>query len=319
MNMLVIDRDVLGTAGVFQHVLVPVLPAGGEGPSTSGPAGVDASEGVVESKPPEVREDPLIGEPAVTVVLEGGAGTGGAETRQDSTTAEPPTVGAEASSRTQGAFEFGLGVRMEMATTPQGLELAMELPGVQERDIQIEARSGMLVVLGEVRRDSERPDKTYRMSDRSYGQFSRSIDLPKGVRPDQIKASLDCGLLSIFIPNPVSPTSTKIHIQSALTYLTVDNDVLEFAIAAPGVEEDDLDIEVAGGMLTIWGRPGRLPSGDTGLPARQGKDPTIFRAIELPVDVRADQITATLARGVLRVMIPIRSSQDPQRVRVQAA
>jgi HSP20 family protein len=322
MNMLVTDHDVMATTGVFAGAIAPTLREAREAPTVEA-AAADLPEITWESSLLEVREDPSTGEPAAADASERTAEEGLEpdlpEVGQDPLPVEPMATVGRASANEQGAIEFRFGVRMEMATTPHGLELAMELPGVQERDIEIEVRGSLLMVRGELRRERERPDRTYRMSDRSYGQFSRSIDLPKGVRPEHIKASLDCGLLSIFIPNPVSSASTKIHIQSPLTYLIAADDVLEFAIAAPGVGEDELDVEIAGGMLTIAGRPRRPLIGDPAPPEPQAKELAIFRSIELPADVRADQITATLARGVLKVAIPNRPNQAPQRIRVQAA
>jgi HSP20 family protein len=206
---------------------------------------------------------------------------------------------------------------MDMATTPRGLELSMELPGVQERDIEIEVRGDTLTVRGDVRRGGERPDWTFSMCERAYGPFSRSIDLPKGVRSDQIRASLDRGLLSIFVPNPVSPAATKIYIQSALTYLNAD-DMLEFAIAAPGFGEDDVEIEVEGGVMTILGRPNPPVGAGADLGGGEADDLTIFRAIDLPAEVRADQIVATLAKGVLKVTVPSGAKQSRHRIPVQA-
>lgn len=230
---------------------------------------------------------------------------------------------ADGAALEQAAFDFRFGVRMDMATTPQGLELSMELPGVQDRDIEIEVRGETLTVSGEMRRSGARPGRTYRMSERAFGPFSRSIDLPKGVRPDQIRASLDRGLLSIFVPNPVSPAATKIHIQSGLTYLNAGDDVLEFAIAAPGVGADDLEIEVAGGVMTILGRPQQPIGANADLAGGGGgselDDLAIFRAIELSAGVLADQIVATLAKGILKVTVPNRTSQGRHRIQVQAA
>lgn len=218
----------------------------------------------------------------------------------------------------QSAFEFRFGVRMDMATTPQGLELSMELPGVQDRDIEIEVRGETLTVSGELRRNGERSGRTYRMSERALGPFSRSIDLPKGVRPEQVRASLDRGLLSIFVPNPASPAATKIHVQSGLTYLNAADDVLEFAIAAPGVGADDLEIEVAGGVMTILGRPQQPICAKADPGGGEVEDLTIFRAIELPAEVQADQIVATLAKGILKVTVPNRT-RGRHRIQVQAA
>lgn len=327
MNMMVIDRDSPLVAGLFPGASQPNgTPVGAAADAEPR----DADETPMEDAPAATAAEPASPGPADATVIADVAAQDAATTAEtpeprgaagdiayDPMTGEPPAARGGPSAKAQAAFDFKLGVRMEMSTTPHGLELAIELPGVQARDIDIEARAGMLTVRGELRRDTDRADRTCRMSDRNYGKFSRSIELPRGVRPDLIKASLDCGLLSIFIPNPVSPASTRIHIQSPLTYLSVAEDTLQLALAAPGLGEDDLDVEVSGGVLTIRGRAPSPPPSDA-LAAR-GKDVTLFRAIELPADAQADQISASLARGVLNVVVPIRSGQDPQRVRVQAA
>lgn len=292
MNMVVTHRDALMPADASEAAIDPDLLVARQ----DALAAADALEQAIELDLQQSRRDRPEGElPAA---------------------AELPAADAAAGEQT--AFEFGFGVRMDMATTPQGLELSMELPGVQDRDVAIEVRGETLTVRGELHRNGERPGRTYRMSERAYGPFSRSIDLPKGVRPDQIRASLDRGLLSIFVPNPVSPAATKIHIQSALTYLNAVDDVLEFAIAAPGLGEDDLEIEVAGGVMTILGRPEHPICANADLDGGEADEFAIFRAIELSTEVRADEIVATLAKGVLKVTVPNRTNQDRHRIQVRA-
>lgn len=279
----------------------------------------DAVDTAIDPEILSARQDVAAASSALGQVIELDLQQARRDTSSPGASASPqPAPAAGAAVGEQTAFEFGFGVRMDMATTPQGLELSMELPGVQDRDIEIEVLGETLTVRGEVRRIGERSSRTYRMSERAFGPFTRSIDLPKGVRSEQIKASLERGLLSIFVPNPVSPAATRIHIQSALTYLTSADGNLEFAIAAPGVSEDDLEIEIEGGVLTILGRP-RLPQPAHGaLSVGEMDDLTIYRAIELPANAPIDQIVATLSKGVLKVTIPNRTAPGPQRIQVRA-
>ena len=77
--------------------------------------------------------------------------------------------------------------KMNLAETKDGLELTVELPGLEEKDVNVEVSDGVLTVSGEKKFESEQKDKNYHMVERGYGSFSRSIDLPAGVqgRPDQ--------------------------------------------------------------------------------------------------------------------------------------
>ena len=77
---------------------------------------------------------------------------------------------------------------MDLAETKDGLELTVELPGLEEKDVDVSVSDGLLTVSGEKKIESERQDKNYQFIERSYGSFSRAIALPEGVKADQIKA-----------------------------------------------------------------------------------------------------------------------------------
>jgi HSP20 family molecular chaperone IbpA len=209
---------------------------------------------------------------------------------------------------------------MDVATTPQGLEIRLEAPGLREQDFEIEVCGEMLTIKGECRQDHGGAGRVYRVTERQYGPFTRAIDLPGSVPAEGITASLDRGVLTILIPNPLGPRTTRVQVQSAPALLTETEHALEFAMAAPGLQEDDLKVEVLGRRLTVRGAHGRGVAGGEGAagdaPAGEG---ALLRIVDLPEDVRAEQITAELSRGVLKVTIPNRTEVGPQRVRVQAA
>ena len=103
--------------------------------------------------------------------------------------------------------------RMDLAETKDGLELTVELPGMEEKDVQVAAADGLLTVSGEKKFESERKDKSYRFIERGYGSFARSIALPQGVDPEQIKATLKNGVLKVAIPTPARPEPRKIEVK----------------------------------------------------------------------------------------------------------
>ena len=58
-------------------------------------------------------------------------------------------------------------------------------------------------------------DKSYRFVERSYGSFLRSVDLPTGIDPDSIKATMTNGVLKVTVPKPAAAESRKVEIKAA--------------------------------------------------------------------------------------------------------
>ena len=81
-----------------------------------------------------------------------------------------------------------------------GYKLTAELPGMTESDIVVELNGDMLTLKGEKKQESEHKDKTYTMSERSYGAFQRSFALPDGVDRDKLDAKFANGVLTISMP-----------------------------------------------------------------------------------------------------------------------
>jgi HSP20 family protein len=104
--------------------------------------------------------------------------------------------------------------RMDLAETKDGLELTVELPGMEEKDVDVSVTDGMLTVSGEKKVETERKDQNYRFVERSYGSFSRSVPLPPGVKADQIKATMSKGVLKVTVPTPAKPEPQKIEVQA---------------------------------------------------------------------------------------------------------
>ncbi|MFI4974374.1 MAG: Hsp20/alpha crystallin family protein [Caulobacterales bacterium] len=105
--------------------------------------------------------------------------------------------------------------KMDLAEIKDGLELTVELPGLEEKDVAVTLADGVLTVSGEKKFESEEKDKNYHFVERGYGSFSRSISLPAGVKADQIKAALNKGVLKVTIPVPEKAEPKKIAVETA--------------------------------------------------------------------------------------------------------
>jgi HSP20 family protein len=90
-----------------------------------------------------------------------------------------------------------------------------DLPGVRKEDVQIEVRDDALVISGQRREEREEggDDQGYRMFERNYGSFYRTVPLPQGTNPDEIEAVLRDGVLKVTLPLAENARPRKIQIQ----------------------------------------------------------------------------------------------------------
>jgi HSP20 family protein len=93
-------------------------------------------------------------------------------------------------------------IRMNIAETAEGLKLKAELPGMEEKDIEVTLQDQTLTIRGEKRAEKEEKDTQYHLLECSYGSFSRSIRLPFRVKEEDIQARFANGVLSIELPKP---------------------------------------------------------------------------------------------------------------------
>ena len=104
---------------------------------------------------------------------------------------------------------------MDVAETDKEIEITSELPGLEEKDVQINVADNILTIRGEKKAEKEQKDKNYRLVERSYGSFERSLELPDGVNADAIKATIDKGVLKVVVPKPAPSQAKKIEVKSA--------------------------------------------------------------------------------------------------------
>lgn len=89
---------------------------------------------------------------------------------------------------------------VDIVEKDRSFEITTELPGMEEKDIQIRLTNGNLVISGEKKDEKEGTLKDYHLSERHYGSFERIFSLPKGVDVDHIDASFSKGVLAISLP-----------------------------------------------------------------------------------------------------------------------
>ncbi|KAF8965239.1 HSP20-like chaperone [Flammula alnicola] len=84
-----------------------------------------------------------------------------------------------------------------------------ELPGLKKEDVDIDVNNHRLSISGESKRSSEYEEGGYAVRERDCGKFSRVLQLPHGVKENQIKAHLDNGILTVTFPKASAEKAPK--------------------------------------------------------------------------------------------------------------
>ena len=79
-------------------------------------------------------------------------------------------------------------------------EITAELPGLDDKNVEVKLSNGTLTISGEKREEREGKEKGYHLSERRYGSFRRSLRVPEGVDADKIEASFERGILTVRLP-----------------------------------------------------------------------------------------------------------------------
>ena len=104
---------------------------------------------------------------------------------------------------------------MDVVETEKEFEITAELPGLEEKDVEVNVADRILTIRGEKKAEKEEKNKNYRMFERSYGSFSRSLELPEGIDPNAITASITNGVLKVTVPKSAPAEVKKVPIKSA--------------------------------------------------------------------------------------------------------
>lgn len=91
-------------------------------------------------------------------------------------------------------------LKADVSDTEKAIEVAVELPGMDEKDIDVSVTEDTLTIRGEKKSETEKKEKGYYLSERSFGSFHRSIALPAGIDIDNVDAQFKKGVLTITLP-----------------------------------------------------------------------------------------------------------------------
>jgi HSP20 family protein len=103
----------------------------------------------------------------------------------------------------------------DVRETKDDVIVAFELPGMNEKDVNVSINGDLLTVRGERRWEDTGKDDTYHRFERVYGKFERAVDLPVPVQPDKVKATYRDGVLTVKLPKSeeLKPREIKIDVQ----------------------------------------------------------------------------------------------------------
>ena len=89
---------------------------------------------------------------------------------------------------------------VDVTETDKAYEVTAELPGMDEKNIEVNVANGVLTIKGEKQEEKEEKKKDYYLRERSFGSFQRAFQVPEGVDTDKIEASFKKGLLTVTLP-----------------------------------------------------------------------------------------------------------------------
>ncbi len=95
---------------------------------------------------------------------------------------------------------WGAAPAVDIIEKNNSYEVAADVPGFDEKNIEVKVVNGSLSIKGERKSEKEEKKKDYYLSEREFGSFERSFSLPDGVDTDKIEASLKKGVLTVTLP-----------------------------------------------------------------------------------------------------------------------
>jgi HSP20 family protein len=101
---------------------------------------------------------------------------------------------------------------MDLTETDDSLVLRADLPGVSEDDVEIEVKDRILTISGERKNEHEEKGEGFHRVERSFGRFSRALNLPDGIDAEQVEAKFDNGVLEVRVPKPEETQPTRVQI-----------------------------------------------------------------------------------------------------------
>ena len=106
---------------------------------------------------------------------------------------------------------------LDLGATDKEYTIAVEIPGVNEKDVQLEIANDTLTIRGEKKQEKEEKEKNYYRMERSYGSFQRVLSLPEDADQENVAAVFKNGVLTVVLPRKDVPKEKvkQIEVRSA--------------------------------------------------------------------------------------------------------
>lgn len=104
---------------------------------------------------------------------------------------------------------------VDMVDEADALVVRADLPGFDEKDLDVTVKDSTLTLRGERKEEKEEKKQGYYYSERSYGSFVRTLSLPVAVEAGTVKATFTKGVLEVRLPKAKAAEGTKIEVKAA--------------------------------------------------------------------------------------------------------
>ncbi len=113
------------------------------------------------------------------------------------------------------SFDMGWSPKIDILENDNDVTVKAEIPGVDPKEIDISITGDTLTIKGEKKEEKENKGEHYHRVERSYGSFTRTIDLPAHVNTDKVEAKNIHGVIEITLPKMEKSKAKKISVKVA--------------------------------------------------------------------------------------------------------
>ena len=107
----------------------------------------------------------------------------------------------------------GVAPAVDLLDKKDEVVLRADLPGLEQKDIDVSVEEGVLTIRGERKGEEEVKEEDYYCCERWAGSFERSLALPSGVDTDKVKATFKNGILEVHLPKVEKAKGKKVEIK----------------------------------------------------------------------------------------------------------
>jgi HSP20 family protein len=103
---------------------------------------------------------------------------------------------------------------VDFSETKDSFTVKAELPGMDAKEVDVSISGDVLTIKGEKKKEEEEKDEHHYRSERYYGSFQRSFQLPAGVQADKVEATFDKGVLKVSLPKAEEARKKQIEVKA---------------------------------------------------------------------------------------------------------